>query len=92
MDRWREKRYRSDFSLHPADRNIDVALRYELKLMYNIFGINNIPVIARAVISRWSGVTRIEQSDEEADEDTDCVYITKMGLSIIYIRIAPICP
>ena len=67
------------FSLNPADRNIDVALRYELKLMYNIFGINNIPVIARAVISRWSGVTRIEQSDEEVDEDTNCVYITKNG-------------
>ena len=67
------------FSLNPADRNIDVALRYELKLMYNIFGINNIPVIARAVISRWSGVTRIEQSDEGVDEDTSCVYITKNG-------------
>ena len=67
------------FSLNPADRNIDVALRYELKLMYNIFGINNIPVIARAVISRWSGVTRIEQSDEGVAEDTNCVYITKNG-------------
>lgn len=66
------------FSLNPAQRDIDVTLRYELRLMYNIFGIDNIPVIARTRISRWSGTTRIERKNEE-NENTDCVYITKSG-------------
>ena len=70
------------FSGSVGQKDIDVILHYELSLMYNIFGIREVPMIARAHIGKWTGVTRIPDEDSESGEtadDADRVYITKNG-------------
>lgn len=66
------------FSLSADERDIDVILSYDLKLMYNFFGIGRVPVTARAVLSKWTGVTRLDKTDS-SEEDKGNVYITKSG-------------
>lgn len=70
------------FSGSAGQKDIDVILHYELKLMYNIFGIRAVPMIARAHLGKWTGVTRIPDEDSESGQtadDADMVYITKSG-------------
>lgn len=66
------------FSAGVKERDIDVALGYELKVLFDVFGIGDLHVTARARMSRWTGVTRVE-SNEEGMENSDTVYITKAG-------------
>ncbi len=61
-----------------AEREIDVVLQYDLKTCFDIFGIGSIPMISRAVLGRWSGMTVIAD-EEDGLEEGDKVYITKSG-------------
>lgn len=66
------------FSAGAGERNIDVILSYKLKFMYNFLGIGSVNIVARANISKWTGVTRIEKPDDEK-KDTENVFVTKNG-------------
>lgn len=61
-----------------GERELDVVLQYELRTCFDIFGIGNIPMTARAVLGRWSGVTRIAEDEDDLQENGK-VYITKSG-------------
>lgn len=67
------------FSMDTGARNIDVILSYRLKPMYNFFGIGSVPVVARAGMSKWTGVTRLDSSKDGESENADKVYVTKSG-------------
>ncbi len=70
------------FSGSAGQKDIDVILHYELRLMYNIFGIKSVPMIARAHLGKWTGVTRIPDEDSKSGDtadDADRVYITRNG-------------
>ena len=67
------------FSTGVRERELDIILQYELKTCFDIFGIGNIPMTARASLEKWSGVTKIKQDNDAADEQDGVVYITKSG-------------
>ena len=67
------------FSCDADSNSIDVMLHYELRLIYNMFGIRNVPIVARAYVNKWTGVTQIQSNDNDESADGEKVYMTKGG-------------
>ena len=56
---------------------IDVILYYELEPVFNVFGLDSIPMTARVRFGKWTGVTKAADRTDVAD--TEIVYVTKSG-------------
>ena len=53
---------------------IDVALQYRLKVPFDIFGVSEVPFVARARCKTWAGA-----DSGKTEWDTEMVYVTKYG-------------
>lgn len=65
-----------------VDRNqMDVILTYSLTTRFNIFGIRDIHIVARARLKEWTGETKLTYDDEESTEENEktIVYVTPAG-------------
>lgn len=59
---------------------VDVLLYYELDPVFNIFGLDGIPIVARARLRQWTGTTKVvhEKEEEQGGEGT-VAYVTASG-------------
>lgn len=56
---------------------LDVILAYRIKLLFNIFGIDDYEMITRARTNCWVGTTKVVREDKS---ESSKVYITKHGV------------
>ena len=68
-----------DFSLPSGDDKVDVVIKYNIRLIYNVFGIGEIPVLAKGRIREWVGKSKITRQNDNKEDAGNIVYVTKAG-------------
>ncbi len=58
---------------------IDVIIYYELMPVFNVFGLDAIPMTARVRYGKWTGITKAVNTEADNVAESDVVYITKSG-------------
>lgn len=58
---------------------LDILLYYELEPAFNLFGLDGIPIVARARLRQWTGTTRVAHDRAEGEEGKEVAYVTPSG-------------